>query len=258
MCKVYILLFGLLTLILAAPSAFAVENQPLLAKPGKLMFEDDFSRPDLKPKWRVGKGAWSVKDGVVSANELPEDHHGAYAYINPNVEYKDIVAEYSFKMGGATKLHLMMEDSKYKGAHAGLIIRASVWQKFIELVDMKNGSMKNEHYEKLNDPKTTPEEKKALQAKLKSTIAAFKVTVDPNTWHKARVEVVGDEMLMSIDGTPVAYFKAEGIDHPAKNMIGFTVGGTGGQIKDFKVWQATSADGWSAKRAEIIANLKKQ
>src|SRR6476646_4824435 len=106
-------------------------------------------------------------------------------------------------MNGATKLHLMMEDSKYKGAHAGHIIRASVWPKMVELVDMKNGSMKIENYEKLNDPKTTPEEKKTIQASFKDTIAAFKVAVDLNTWHKARVEVVGDEMLMSIDGTPV-------------------------------------------------------
>ena len=88
------------------------ESQPLMAKPGKILFEDDFSRPDLKPKWRPGKGVWVVKDGVATATELPEDKHAAYAYISPNVEYKDIIAEYSFKMNSATKLHLMMEDSK--------------------------------------------------------------------------------------------------------------------------------------------------
>jgi hypothetical protein len=228
-----------------------------MAKPGKLLFEDDFARPDLKPKWRPGKGTWVVKDGVAIATELPEDKHAAYAYINPNVEFKDIVAEYSFKMNGATKLHLMMEDNKYKGAHAGHIIRASVWPKMIELVDMKNGSMKNENYEKLNDPKTTPEEKKALQATFKDKTASFKSALDANAWHKARVEVVGDEMLMSIDGTPVGYLKAEGVDHPAKNMIGFTIGGKDGQVKDFKVWHATAGDGWVAKRSEVIAAIKK-
>ena len=42
-----------------------------LATPGKLVFEDDFARGEMAPKWRVGKGTFDVKDGVVTATELP-------------------------------------------------------------------------------------------------------------------------------------------------------------------------------------------
>src|SRR3954467_2836986 len=114
--------FACLFAALLAGQSFAADGQPLLAKPGKVLFEDDFARSDMKPKWRLGKGTWAVKDGVASAMELPDDHHAAYAYIVPNVEYKNIVAEYSFRLDAATKIHLMMEDNKYKGAHAGHII----------------------------------------------------------------------------------------------------------------------------------------
>jgi len=32
----------------------AGEDKPLLATPGKLLFEDDFSRTEIGPKWKVG------------------------------------------------------------------------------------------------------------------------------------------------------------------------------------------------------------
>src|SRR4051794_29347825 len=84
-------------MMLVAREAIAAEGHALLAKPGKPIFEDDFSRDEMKPKWKVGKGLWSVKDGVVTSEEVPADKHGAYAYIEPPVEYKDVVAEFSFK-----------------------------------------------------------------------------------------------------------------------------------------------------------------
>src|SRR4051812_12272175 len=75
--------FACFIVALAAQTALAADSQPLLAKPGKLLFEDDFARSDMKPKWRVGKGFWTVKDGMATVAENPDDHHGAYAYITP-------------------------------------------------------------------------------------------------------------------------------------------------------------------------------
>ena len=79
--------------------ALAADSSPELAKQGKVLFEDDFSRPDIAPKWRKGKGFFTVKDGVVEVAENPDDKHGAYAYVTPNFQYKDIVAQFSVKAG---------------------------------------------------------------------------------------------------------------------------------------------------------------
>ncbi len=46
-------------------TSFGADGEPLLAKPGKLLFEDDFSRSVIAPKWTVGKGAYLVEGGVV-------------------------------------------------------------------------------------------------------------------------------------------------------------------------------------------------
>ena len=143
---------------LIAVVASVTDNQPVLGTPGKLLFEDDFARSAMPPKWRVGKGLFEIHDGVVTAAEKPEDKHGAYAYINPRSPYKDIVAEFSCKFNGSKGCHFMMEDSNYKGAHAGHIIRATITPTSAQLADSKFGSMKNEIFEKNKDPKTTAEE----------------------------------------------------------------------------------------------------
>jgi hypothetical protein len=247
-------LFCLLSFALAASAA---DSSVGLAVPGKLLFEDDFSRAELAPKWRVGKGAFTVKDGVVTASENPDDHHGAYAYVKPNFQFKDIVVEYSAKLDGSRACHLMINDSNYKEAHAGHILRATLLPGKVDLADYKFGSMKNEFFDKMKDPATTDDEKKKLREGIKDKSAVFKPEADLAQWHQIRVEIAGDEMLLSIDGKPAGYLKSQGLDHPTKNSIGFEVGGKSALLKDMKVWEAAVAPDWSARRDALVAALKK-
>lgn len=235
----------------------SAEKQAILGNPGKVLFEDDFARGHMPPKWRLGKGFWEIRDGVVVAAEIPDDHHGAYAYAEPKFPYKDIVAEFAFKFDGATGCHFMMEDSNYKDAHAGHIIRATITPTSVQLADSKFGNMKNEIYEKMKDPQTTDEQKKQIQASIKDKSASFKIALDTDKWHQARVEVVGNEMLLCIDNRPLGYLKSEGVDHPTKNMVGFTVAGKSAQLDNVKVWDATVRDNWNEVRPTVLGTLQK-
>src|SRR4051812_24908886 len=89
-----------LAALLLAGQAIAADAQPLLGKPGKLLFEDDFSRGEMPPKWKVGLGFFTIQNGVVTAAENPADKHGAFAFVDPHFPYKDFVAEFSFKFDG--------------------------------------------------------------------------------------------------------------------------------------------------------------
>ncbi len=238
-----------------AGRSLATDNTPVLATPGKLLFEDDFSRTEVQPKWKPGLGKWSVQDGVLVADEDPKDHHGAFAFATPGFEYKDMVADFSFKLDGSKACELRLDDRNYKGSHSGHIARVSITPVSVFLGDSKYGSMEVGFYAKYNDPKATPEEKKALSATIKDKSATFKNTLDVSQWHQARVEVVGEEMVLSIDGKVVGYFKSAGIGHPAKSMLGFTVLGQTTRIDNVKVWDAVSSPGWAAKRAEVLAAL---
>jgi hypothetical protein len=242
---------------LALKQAQAAEAGPSLAQQGKQLFADDFARTEMAPKWRVGKGSFTVKDGVASVAENPDDKHPAYAYVTPSFPYKDIVAEFSVQLEGGKSCSLMVNDSKYKESHAGHILKATVAPGKVNVADWKFGAMKNEIHDKMADPNTTADEKKKLRDSIKDKSADFKVDADMSQWHAVRVEIVGDEMLVSIDGKPAAYLKSEGIDHPTKNALGFEVGGKSALIKDVKAFEATAASDWSSHREAVIASLTK-
>jgi hypothetical protein len=243
--------------LLGILAAWTASSQAGPAVPGKLLFEDDFARAEMAPKWKVGKGAFEVKDGAVTIREIPEDKHGAYAYVKPGFPFKDIVAEFSAKLDGSRACHLMINDSAYKEAHAGHILRASLMPGRVDLADYKFGAMKNDVFDKMKDPKTTDEEKKKLRESIKDKGAAFKTDVDLSQWHAIRVEIVGDEMLLSIDGKPAGYLKSPGLDHAAKNALGFEVGGASAALKAMKVWEAAASPGWASRRDAFVAALKK-
>ncbi len=245
-----------LTLSLLVAQSRAADA-PALAKPGKQLFADDFARPDLTPKWRPGKGFFTVKDGAVSIAENPDDKHGAYAFVTPSFIYKDIIAEFSVKLDGARSCSLMISDTKYKEAHAGHILKATVAPGKVNVADWKFGAMKNEIFDKMKDPNTTADEKKKLRDSIKDKSADFKTAADLSQWHAIRVEVVGDEMLVSIDGKPAGYIKSEGVNHPTKNALGFEVGGKSVLVKDMKVWEATASSDWAAKRDAVLSSLTK-
>jgi hypothetical protein len=233
------------------------DKEPILAKVGKVLFDDDFSRSEMMPKCRPGKGFWEVNDGVVKAAENPDDKHAATVSLQPNFPYKDIVAEFSFKFEGSTGCSVSMDDGNYKESHAGHICRAGITPTSVSLGDSKFGSMKNEIHDKMKDPQTTEDEKKQLMASIKDKSAAFKIALDPAAWHQARVEVVGDEMLVSIDYQPVGYFKSEGINHPTKSRIGIQVSGKSLLLDNVKVWEAALHDDWAKNRETVQAATRK-
>lgn len=243
--------------VLSVRQTLAADAAPSLAKEGKQLFSDNFDRTEMAPKWKVGKGFFTVKDGVITVAENPEDHHGAYAYVTPNFLYKDIIAEFSVKLDGAKACSLMVNDSKYKASHAGHILKATLSTGKVNVADWKFGYMQNEIFDKMKDPAVSADEKKKLRESIKDKSADFKTEVDLSQWHAVRVEIVGDEMLVSLDGKPAAYLKSEGIAHPTKNAIGFEVGGKSVEIKEMKVWEATANSDWSGHRETVVAAIGK-
>lgn len=238
-------------------SAATADSAPALATPGKQLFEDSFDRAEMAPKWRVGKGFFTVNDNVVSIAENPDDHHGAYAYIKPNFQFKDVVVQFQVKLDGARSCSLMINDTKYKESHAGHILKVTVTPGKLNLSDWKFGLMKNDVYAKMKDPATTAEEKKTLRESIKSTSSDFKLADDASQWNTVQVQIVGDEMLVMVNGKPAGLLKSPGIDHATKNAIGFEVGGKTALVKDMKVWEAEPTKGWSARRDEVLGSLSK-
>jgi len=62
--------------------------------------------------------------------------------------------------------------------------------------------------------------------------------------------------MVSIDGKTAGYLKSQGIGHPAKNLLGFTILGKSTLLDNVKVWEGTASPEWANHRAEVLAALR--
>jgi len=76
-------------------------------------------------------------------------------------------------------------------------------------------------------------------------------------WPSWRLRGRIDEMVATIDDTQMVLAKADGLSMD-RNHVELNNGGQWAWFKDVKVWKAESDDKWPAKRAQLMAMLKKK
>src|SRR6187200_370580 len=99
----------LTALFLAASLTVSAAEKPLLAIPGKVIYESKLDTPP-GPPWKAAKGKWELVDGALRGSEKPEDMHGAVTRL-PN-KLGDFVIEYEFKFEGAKSTTLTVNAAK--------------------------------------------------------------------------------------------------------------------------------------------------
>jgi len=210
--------------------AAEVPAQPL-ARKGAQLFADDFARADLGPAWRAVIPTFTVADGVLRGSQTRGDH-GAVGSIK--AAFKDGVIEFKFRLEGSPGFNAVCDDKAYKGSHAGHICRVAVTPKQIRLGDDKEGVMRNDIFEMRRDPKR----KAAADKLLAGRGATVAVRIEPRRWYAMRIEIVGDEMRVSLDDKAIGYLKSPGLAHPTKSDFHFTVSGKDTLFDDVRVWAA--------------------
>ncbi|NCF94239.1 MAG: hypothetical protein GWQ05_25260 [Verrucomicrobiaceae bacterium] len=58
-----------------------------------------------------------------------------------------------------------------------------------------------------------------------------------NTWNELTIEVKGDVLKVLIDGEAAGSLTSEGLDHPVKQNLAFSVPGSA-DIDDLKIWSS--------------------
>ncbi len=203
-----------------------------VAKKGELLFVDDFERTD-PGSWKVIIPGFKVEDGVLVATQERDDHGAVGRAYLP---MKDVIVSFRFKLEGSPGFNLVFDDKNHKGSHAGHICRVAVTKNQIRLGDDKEGVMRNDIFEMRKDPDTKARAEKMLEGRS----AKVKAAIESGKWYTMTVELKGDEMRASVDGTPLIYLKSPGIAHPTKESLHFTVNGRGVHFDDVKVWKAKS------------------
>jgi hypothetical protein len=235
----------------ASVSLFAeppvVPSEPI-GKKGELLFADDFEGSvaavwhKVVPTFAVENGALKgtqTRDADVPAADGKPAVKAHAAVHGLEVPTKDSIVEVKIRFEGATMLDVEFDDRKYTGAHYGHICRAQVRLNGVQIIDERDGNMRNDIREMRQDPARKAEGDKLLVGRS----ASFPVSLEKSRWYTLQVETVGDEMRVSIDGKAVGYLKSSGIAHATKSKIELGCAGKDGLFDDIKVWNALPAAG---------------
>ncbi len=201
-----------------------------LAQKGELIFKDDFERSDLGD-WKPLIPSFAVQNGVLKGWQTRDDHGAAGRVYRP---MKDVIVEFKFKLDGSTGFNAVFDDQKFKGSHAGHICRVAFTPKQILLADDKEGAMRNDIDLMRKDPAKKAEVAKLLVGRS----SVVKLALDPQAWHNVMIEILGDQMRLTVDGKELCILKSPGIAHETKSSFHFTVNGAGVLFDDVRIWQA--------------------
>jgi hypothetical protein len=194
-------------------------EEPKLAIPGSILYENKLAEAP-GPEWKAAKGKWESADGSLRGSELPEDKHGAV--IRLNRKFTDFVIEAEFCFSGAKSTTLSINAEKDHMARIAITPN---------LVTVRRDD--NDH--------AGPD--KAI------TFAVFPAKFEPGTWHKIRLEMVGDVLLGQVDD--LVAWGSDPLFATPKVAPGFTAAGQSIQWRNFTVRAATLNPNWEAVKATL-------
>ena len=245
---------SVLTFALLSSAAFAAALPEIpkdsIAKKGELLFSDDFQGAKLDPKWHRVVDTFTVENGALKGTQTRDQdvpaqdgkpaitkHAAVYGLELPT---KDSVVEVKIRFDGNTMMDVEFDDRKFTGSHYGHLCRAQVYLDKVNILDERDGTQSNQLIELRKDATKNKEEiSKLLSTHTISFPLANKL--EAGKTYTLVVETVGEQMRVTIDGKPVAYFKSPGIGHETKSKIELGVAGKSGSFDDIKVWNASAA-----------------
>jgi len=121
----------------------------------------------------------------------------------------DLIVQFSFRFDGGKATALSINNTK------GHVCRVRITPALIAVQKDK--------------PKQDSEEKQAV-------LDTQKVEIKPGEWHTMIVEVLGKQMVASLDGQSVIFGSNDGVD-VEKTNFGFPVSGDGVSFKEVRVWE---------------------
>lgn len=232
-----------LFLCLSVLSARSADELPtLMTTRGKLLVDQDFSQP-LKPFDGVSKGfasgfsgwrwnavprggKWAVENGVFTGRETTEVKHPATASYG--VLFKNVVIQCEVRMN-----NVPLDGRKYRS----LSVRTVDAKDYVCSIHMNEGGFR---ITKDDNDHGGPDKSVLL--------GEFKTPLKLDEWHTVVFEVLGEEMVGTVDGHSLTG------THPLigtdKHSIMFVMG-VEGSVRHFKVWEAQPNPEWAKNKAKL-------
>ncbi|MDP1589212.1 MAG: hypothetical protein Q8M07_15790 [Prosthecobacter sp.] len=222
-------------------SAADVPTQPLGTKDA-LVFSDDFERADLGPTLKSTIPAFTVADGVLKGRQERSDHGGTLGASLP-LPNGNVILELKFRFAGARSFNVACDDIQFKGTHAGHISRVTVQPNRITLYDDKEGVMRNDIYalRKSGDPKKLAEGDRMSE----SATVKVPVKLEQGRWYRLDIEIVGDQMRVTLDDKAIGHLKSSGLAHATKPNLRLSAWGkeptAEAHFDELRIWSVKKA-----------------
>lgn len=215
--------FLLTCLLSVCQSAFADAPTPpvtTISEPVALIAAEKFDRPESfaakgqKTGWIGGIGTWSIVDGAAYAvQEGPSKNrpNGHEAVCETITDLGDLIFTGEFKLGPAPFVGFVCRDTNQPNNHLGrvMITPTSVW------VQKMSGIAKETRREELQRQE---------------------VKIDPQSWHRITIEVIGDRWVADVDGHKFDVHHERFKDR--KGRVGIVAKAEGAQFRNLAVWSA--------------------
>jgi len=158
--------------------------------------------------WQASIGEWTVMDGALHGDEVPEDKHASSCTYK--IDAADLVITAQFRLGEATHLAFGCRDTIAPHHHLArtFINKDAIWIQHMSGI-----------------AKTT----KAVKA------SELKTPIDPEAWHDLMLEISGDHYRAKVDGHVIEARHERFAD--AKGIVALIVKGQGAQFKNLKLWK---------------------
>ena len=243
-------------LLLSATAAALAEDLPktLLATRGKLLASEDFAAPlaPLQGKpvgfasgftgWRYTSGApagrsghWELRDGVFRGIESPEAHHPATASFG--IQFKNAVIQCEVRLEDVPD-----EGRKYRS----FFVKATDAKDYVCALFGGPGGVNALAYDA---EKIDPANKQ--RAKLPQVSVSLPVKL--GEWHTAVLEILGDELVATLDGKSATLSSPLVGTDKHSVMLGV---GCEASFRHFRMWEALPNPDWAKHKAAISAMSK--
>ena len=190
-----------------------------------VLFEDSFERSELGDPWRIVVPSFEIKDGRLVAHQASAKAHTTISRVP--LEFRNAVFEFSFRLTDGDDLHLVLNDQNCAEAHSGHISRVTFSANRVRISDDRFGAFRDDQYRAFLASDRT------MKRDIYDAIIA--VSLDPEKWHQARVNLADDMMEVTIDGTFIGSFRSPGMGHPTKTDFGFVTKGNLIEVDDVRV-----------------------
>jgi len=209
-----------------------IPTRPLGEK-AVLVFADDFSTDRFGSVWTERIKSAGVEDGVLFGRQTRAEH-GSVASAKLELPDGNLICECRVQFERNVTVAFSFDDMQYPDSIAGHIARVTLEPQLVKLHDDREGAMNR----KLSAQRKSADRavQAAAEAQIKRHTRLVPMKLATQEWHALGIEIVGDQMRVTLDGQPVGFLQSTGLAHQKKPDLKISVSGKQALLDDLHIW----------------------